>query len=422
MLPGGLKPTDGSQLSDGRRHWRKRQKAAGGLPRRRVTHRFLPGDYNQGFERLESRQLLSGDLTQEIAGLLDNGTTTGSVTLNDVTLGSFLSSSSVTVSFQNISQSGSDWSGTISVSASSASLAIGSAVSAQINGENGGPGITGSYTLTDQPAGQGAYALSASQFDLTLSNLLTAQASDINIDYSPTAAAGQELAQIGSLSATLLPFDNATAIVDNLDISDNGFTLGDGSVTASSITLGNILTIDQPSLMLSGVGYTGGEFTGTIGLSASSTSLFPGQSNFTATATNPSGTYTVASQTLALTASSFDLKVGNIFEATSTPTPTSTPALSFTLNDSQSPPAATFNAQNLTLKSADFPNATGTLTDLSASNAGFTIGSATLADTGDAMLGNILDLTNPSLNVNSFAYTVGSGGAITVGGTISVGA
>ncbi len=361
-------------------------------------------------------------MTQEIAGLLDNGTTTGSVTLNDVTLGSFLSSSSVTVSFQNISQSGSDWSGTISVSASSASLAIGSAVSAQINGENGGPGITGSYTLADQPAGQGAYQLSANQFDLTLSNLLTAQASDIAIDYSPTAAAGQELAQIGSFSATLLPFDNATAIVDNLDISDNGFTLGDGFVTASSITLGNILTIDQPSLMLSGVGYTGGEFTGTIGLSSSSTSLFPGQSNFTATATNPSGTYTVASQTLALTASSFDLKVGNIFEATSTPTPTSTPALSFTLNDSQSPPAATFNAQNLTLKSADFPNATGTLTDLSASNTGFTIGSATLADTGDAMLGNILDLTNPSLNVNSFAYTVGSGGAITVGGTISVGA
>ena len=117
MFPGGLKPTDGSQLSRGRRHWRKRQKAAGGMPRRRVIHRFRPGDYNQGIEPLETRQLLSSDLTQDIVNLLDNGTTTGSVTLNEVTLGSFLSSSSVTVSFQNISQTGSDWSGTVSVSA-----------------------------------------------------------------------------------------------------------------------------------------------------------------------------------------------------------------------------------------------------------------------------------------------------------------
>ena len=422
MFPGGLKPTDGSQLSRGRRHWRKRQTAAGGMPRRRVIHRFRPGYYNQGIELLEMRQLLSSDLTQEIVNLLDNGTTTGSVTLNDVTLGSFLSSSSVTVSFQNISQTGSNWSGTVSVSAAMASLAIGSTVSAQINGESGSPGITGSYTLTDQPAGQGAYQLSASQFGLTVSGLLTAQASDIAIDYSPTAAAGQELVEVGSLSATLLPFDNTNVTVDDLDIFDNGFTLGDATIPAPSMTLGQILTISQPSLTLSGVGDTGGALTGTIGLSASSASLFPGQSNFTATALSPSGTYTVASQTLALTAGSFDLKVGNIFEATSTPTPTSTPALSFTLDDSQSPPAVTFDAQNLTLKSADFPDDTGTLTDLHADNTGFTIGTATLAYTGDAKLGTILDLTNPSINVTNFVYTVGSGGAITVGGTIGVSA
>ena len=62
------------------RQWRKRQKSEGGMPRRRVIHRFHPGDYNQGFEPLESRQLLSSDLTQDIVNLLDGGTTTGSVT------------------------------------------------------------------------------------------------------------------------------------------------------------------------------------------------------------------------------------------------------------------------------------------------------------------------------------------------------
>jgi hypothetical protein len=419
MFPGSLKPTDGARLSRGLRHYPNRQTAAGRTPRRRAIHQFHPGDYNQGFELLETRQLLSSDLTQQIVSLLDNGTTTGSVTLNDVALGGFLSSSSVTVSFQDISQTGTNWSGNISVSAATASLAIGSSISAQINGASGSPGITGSYTLTDEPAGQGAYQLSASQIGLKVSGLLTAQASDIAIDYSPTAAAGQELAQLGSLSATLLPFDNANVTVDDLDIFDDGFTLGDATIPGPSMTLGQILTISQPSLTLSGVGYTGGEFTGTIGVNASSASLFPGQSDFTATALDPSGTYTVASQTLALAAGSFDLKAGNIFEATSTPTPNNTPALSFTLDDSQSPPAVTFDAENLTLKSADFPSATGTLTDLHADNTGFTIGTATLADTDPIRLGGVLSITGLSLGVENFSYTPGTLGASpTVGGTV----
>ena len=147
---------------------------------------------------------------------------------------------------------------------------------AQITGAAGNPGLTGSYTLTNQPASQGAYQLTASQFELTLSNLLTANSSDVTVDYSPAAAPGQELVQIGSLSATILPLDNATATVNNLDIFDNHLTLGDGTVSAGPITLGNILSIDQPSLTLASVGYNAGLFTGTIGLKASSASAVPG--------------------------------------------------------------------------------------------------------------------------------------------------
>ena len=371
----------------------------------------------QGFEFLEPRQLLSADLTQDIVNLLDSGTTTGSVTLNDVTLGSFLSTSSVTVSFQNITQSGSDWTGTVSVSAASASLAIGSAVSAQINGESGSPGITGSYTLTNQPAGQGAYQLSASQFDLTLSHLLTAQSSDIAIDYSPTAAAGQELVQVGSLSATLLPFDNTTVTVDNLDIFDNGFSLGNATVTAPSMTLGQVLTIDQPSLTLSGVGYTDGAFTGTIGLGATTASLFPGQSAFSATVDAPSGSYSLASQTLTLSTGNLDLSVGHVLQATGS-------QLSFSLDDSQSPPAATFDAQQITLTSPDFPSATGTIADFSGTNAGFTIGSATLTDSTAVTLSNLLEFSSPTLTVSNFSYTPGEStpvtGTIQVGGTVNL--
>ena len=223
-------------------------------------------------------------------------------------------------------------------------------------------------------------------------------------------------------------FPNATGTLADLHADNTGFTIGSATLAyMGDAKLGKILDLTNPSINVSDFVYTvgsGGAITvgGTIGVSADSVSMFPGQSSFTTTVGGLNASYDINSQVFALSATSFDLKAGNIFEATSTPTSTNTPVLSFTLDDSQSPPAVTFDAQNLTLKSADFPNATGTLTDLHADNTGFTIGSATLAYMGDAKLGKILDLTNPSINVSDFVYTVGSGGAITVGGTIGVSA
>ena len=157
---------------------------------------------------LETRQLLSGvsDLTADIVQLLNNNQTSAPTDLGNVSLGSDLSFKDVTVSFApGIVHSGSNWTAAVTVSATSASLTVGSGATAQITGAGNNPGLTGTYTLTDQPASQGAYQLTADQFDLTLSNLLTAHSSNVTVDYSPAAAAGQELVQIGSLSATILP-------------------------------------------------------------------------------------------------------------------------------------------------------------------------------------------------------------------------
>ena len=370
-----------------------------------------------GCEVLESRRLLSSDLTSEIVQLIDNGRTSAPIDLGNVTLGSDFSFSNVTVSFPTgLTESGSNYTGTVSVSATSGSLAIGSAVTAQITGASGVPGLVGTYTLSDQPVGGGSYSLAANQFDLSVSNLLTAQATSLSLDYSPGGAADQSLVDIGSLSATLIPLDNSTITATNLDILNNGFTLGGADVTLPSITLGNILSVDQPALTLSGVGYSAGVFTGTIGLTANSASLFPGQSDFSATANTVAGSYDVATQTLSLSADSFDLGVGHILDAKGS-------QLSFTLNDSQSPPAATFDAQNLTLTSADFPKATGVLSDLSANNSGFTLGSATLSYAGSFSMGGILSITGLSLGVENFSYTTSpSGGAPTIGGTVTFGA
>ena len=420
MLKKGGKPHLHEGLDAITRHLKSRGRS---IPDRikpsRIKRRksFQPSFRCLAYESLEARRLLSGnDLTTEIVQLLQNKPSTTPIDLGNATLGNDLSFNDVTVTFGSpITQSGADWSATVSVSATSASLAVGSAVSAQINGTAGSPGISGSYTLTDQPADQGAFQLTASEFNLSVSRLLTAQASDISIDYNPSAPAGQELVQIGSLSATLVPFDNATATVDNLEIFDDGFSLADGTVTAPPITLGSILSIDQPSLTLQGVGYSDGAFTGTVGLSAASATLFPGASTFSASATTPSGSYSLDSQTLTLSADSLRVNVGKVLQATGA-------QLNFSLDDSGATPAATFDAKSIMLSSPDFPDATGEIGDFQGTNAGFSIGSATLTDS-DVTLGGILDFQNLTLGIQNFDYTTDpNGGAPTVSGTISVGA
>src|SRR5262249_52696643 len=164
----------------------------------------------------------------------------------------------------------------------------------------------------------GAYALTVTDLTASVPNLLTGSASNVQLHYDPSGNSGQELAQIGSLSGTLIPLNNATVTASNLDIFDNGFTLGGATLTAPSITLGKILSLDNPSLTFTGVGYNAGAFTGTIGVTANSVSLFPGQSDFSATADTLTGSYTVASQTATLSAEHFDLSVGKVLDAKAT--------------------------------------------------------------------------------------------------------
>ncbi len=418
MFPGGSKSTEGSQLSGGGKHRWKRQNTAGGIPRRRVTHRFRPGDYNRGFELLESRQLLSGDLTQEIAGLLDNGTTTGSVTLSDVTLGSFLSSSSVTVSFQNISESGLDWSGTVSVSAATASIAIGQEFSGQIQGDGtaGSQGLTGSYTLNDQAVGQGSYALAVTDLSASVPNVLSASASDVQLQYDPGGSSSQEIAQVGSLSATIIPFDNAQVSLSNLDIYENGFTLGNATVSAGSFTLGDFLTVDNPSLSFSNVAYTdGAALAGTIGIAIGTATLFPNQSSFTATVDGFTGSYDLDTSELTLGATDVNLAIGQILAADAT-------GLTFDYNPSASVPL-TIGASSISLTSPDFPGLSATATNLQASNAGFSLDRATLTAPSSVTLGGFLEADGLTVTATDLDYqTNPPSGQQAFGGTIGISA
>ena len=363
----------------------------------------------------------------------NSGFTIGSATLSymgDATLGKILdlTNPSINVSdFVYMAGSGGAITvgGTIGVSADSVTMFPGQSSFTTTVG-----GLNASYDIDTQ-----VFALSATSFDLKAGNIFEANSTptstntpvlSFTLDDSQSPPSVTFDAQ--NLTLKSADFPNATGTLTDLHADTMGFTIGSASLSyMGDATLGKILDLTNPSINVSDFVYmagSGGAITvgGTVGVTADSVTMFPGQSKFTTTVGGLNASYDIDTQVFALSATSFDLKAGKIFEATSTPTSTNTPVLSFTLDDSQSPPSVTFDAQNLTLKSADFPNATGTLTDLHADDTGFTIGSATLSYMGDATLGKILDLTNPSINVNDFAYTVGSGGAITVGGTIGVSA
>jgi hypothetical protein len=419
MFARGIRPTDGSSLGNGSRRSPKGQKtASGGIPRRRGKHAFRPGGHRQGFEFLETRQLLSVDLTQEIVNLLDDHSTTASVTLNDVTLGSFLTANSVMVSFQNISQQGSDWSGTVSVSADTASITIGQDFSGQIQGDGtaGSVGLSGSYSLSDRPADQGSYQLSVTSLTASVPNVLNATASDVQLQFDPAGSSTQQLAHVGSLSATIIPFENTQVSLSNLDIFENGFTLADASVSARSFTLGSFLTVDDPSVSFSNVAYTdGAALAGTLSIGVGTATLFPNKSAFTATVHKFTGSYDLNSGELTLGADDAKLAIGQILAADAS-------GLTFDYNPSASP-SLTVASATIDVQSPDFPGIDATATNFTASSAGFSLASVKLTAPSSVTLGGFLKADGLYVEADNLDYqTSPPAGQPALSGTITVGA
>jgi Dockerin type I domain len=399
-----------------RTEWKGGRKTA--VARRR-SNSFRTGGIRALFDCLEARQLLTGDLTAQIENLLTNGVT-GTVNLPDVSLGQFLTSADVVVSIQNVSHQGVDWSGSVTVNAGTASLAIGSIFSANILGDAAqSMGLTGSYTLNNQPLDQGAYSLSLGELDVTASNLLTGTAHEVSVTYSPSAAPGQQLARVGSLAASLTPFQNTSATLTNLDIFDNGFALEDGMVSTGDFTVGSVLAVTGPTVDFANIKYTAGSAPeGTIGLTVASASLFPGNTTFTAAVQGFSGTYDLATSHLALSAQEATLHLGKILDADAT-------ELALTYDPATSPQLSV-SAGTTTLTSELFPHVTATVTDFTADANGVSIGDATLMSTPPDQtvdLGGVIEATGLSVELAGFHYrTNPTAGQPSFDGTVNVAA
>jgi hypothetical protein len=185
--------------------------------------------------------------------------------------------------------------------------------------------------------------------------------------------------------------------LSNLAVYEDGFSLQDGTVTAGAFTLGDILSVDQPSLTFSGVSYmTGSSLAGTIALGAGTATLFPGKSGFTATVDGFQGSYTLNTNAFSLSASDVNVAIGQVLAADAT-------GLSIAYNPSAITPL-TVSANTISLTSPDFTGLSATATQFQASNAGFSLGSATLSAPNSIELSGFLELDGLQVSATGLNY------------------
>ncbi len=246
-------------------------------------------------------------LYADILNLLGSGFST-SETLPAEDLDGILDLSAVTLNFSTAS------SGTVSISTGPATLFPGTSHSASITS------VTGSYTV-----GTATFALTLNGINLNAAGLLTASISSISFqDDENNTLASDVLATVQSADITLPPLDNTQITLDGtasnpaLTITRGGFTLSNASVTLPSLTWQGVFELTSPTIQFTNVTYTkaGDTFTGTVGISANTIALFPGQTGFSSTVTGFSGTYTFGSGggSVDLTAASVGVNLGGTAE------------------------------------------------------------------------------------------------------------
>ncbi len=391
----------------------------------RGVGRSFERHHRLAFEALERRELLTTDLTSEIATLLKDSQTSTPTTIQDVTLGpdDFLTIPSVTISFEGLQDGSQGWSGTVEISALSATLAAGSFSMSIVGDSTQTNGLGGSYTLGGSDGTSGSYTLTAGDVTADVPDVFTASASDVNLGYDPAGSSSQQIASFGTLSATLIPFDNATVSLADLAIDENGFSLKSGSISADSFDISNILQVTSPTFTFSNFGDVDGATpTGTIGLSATTVSAFPGSKAFNANVTGFSGTYTFGTNAVGLQATDVNVAIGSVFDADVSGTQQDPLSFDYTPPTSTTASSFAFTAGSVTLTSGLFPNIEGTASDLDISSTGLSIGDVELEEadpTKVVSIGGVIEATGLSADLSGFQYTPGQPA---VAGTVTLGA
>ena len=252
-------------------------------------------------------------------------------------------------------------------------------------------GLSGNYDFN-----AGTLGLSAQGLDLRVGDLIEAKSTgglSIGIDLNDPS---KDTFDAKAVALTSPKFSGVAGSLTDLSGNASGFTIGQADVTGSA-HLGSLLEADGFDLSVSGLTYTqsGHSLAATsIGATATSVSLFPGQSAFSASVTGFAASYDLTANTLGLSAGSVDLKFGSILEANLT-------GLAFT-DSTIDPSGFTLNATTVNLSSPRFAGIGASLGGLAITSAGFSIGSADVR--GDAHIGSALTIDGLDLNVTNLTY------------------
>ncbi|MBI1324889.1 hypothetical protein GC170_17120, partial [bacterium] len=218
-----------------------------------------------------------------------------------------------TVGVENfvISSSGAS-TGTISLGAASATLFPGKAFSATVDDFD--------FTIDTQTT---AFDITLGSFELKVGEAVTVTATSddpeipaATFSYDPATidVPRTEIGTVSTLTITIPKLAGFTGTVNDLVIRNDGFAFADATVAVfGTYSIGTIVAVTDPSLTITDVDVDFADpapFTGSITLAVAGFTLFPGNSKFTASATDLSATFDFSDgKNGALTLSATEVKV-----------------------------------------------------------------------------------------------------------------
>ena len=316
-----------------------------------------------------------------------------------VELGGFVEMSNVTVSFKNISDPlGQSANGTVTFTTENATLFPGNPLMAEIGDGSVANkyGIYGSYELSTKTYGIGVteLKLSSDQIEVTVDNVL--------FKYNPALSSHQELVHINNVTAVLPGLKDTTVTLAGLSFRGDGFSIDNASVVLPNVKLGSVLEVTSPTVSFTNVSYTAASgsdpqlFTGTLGISAATATLFPGK-KFTGTATTVAGNYTFETNTVSVTAAQVDLTASKFFTASATNV-----EFHYDTQATGRQTLVTIASINLTVQPLHDLNVA--VSNLAIRTDGFSIENVTVTP-GNLALGSVLTVTNPTVSLTGIDFT-----------------
>jgi len=349
------------------------------------------------------------------------------VTLADMSFGSYLSITSPVVAFSGVnltvSDSSATFAGSLTLSAGAASLLPGKKFSGVITPAAAGQSaISGTVNLST-----GAFQLTAGQVDLGYQNFFSGHATSVLVAFDPVASGPQTIVSIGSMGLKFKPLNDASIDVANLAIRTDGFSFDNLTATLGVVSIGSAISITSPSVTFAGVNLTipvdGGTptFAGSMTVTAQAARIFPGR-KFTASLspseTNPaiSGSFDFNTLAFSLTTGHFEMNLGSTVEVSGS---------DFHLAyDPQNTGIQTIASVHTATVKIPKVNIEGTLNEFLLTTGGFSLGSVTITKSGSTSLGStsnpILSITDLTVSISDFHVDWASGGQ--VAGTISISA